>query len=107
VVAAPVAPVVVATPVAPVVVARPVAPPIGPVARQDVVSAEPPVVTVPDRPRSQSQPQYDERAQQQQPQGPIGTIAKELNPATWFARAREFGDRIEAVGNEILPSIRQ
>jgi hypothetical protein len=111
----PVAPVVVAVPpAAPVVIAAPVAPQMAPAARQDVVSAEPPMVTVPDRqrPQSQSQPQYDPYAQQPpqsppQPQGPIGTIAKELSPATWFARARELGDRIEAVGNEILPNIRQ
>jgi hypothetical protein len=92
-------PVVLATPVAPpVVVAAPV--------RQDMV-AEPPMVTVPDRQRPQPQPQFDERPAQPPQQGTIGTIASTLNPSTWFARAREFGEKIEAVGNDILPNIRQ
>jgi hypothetical protein len=29
-----------------------------------------------------------------------------LRPSSLFARAREFGERIEAAGNEILPNIR-
>ena len=66
------------------------------------------MVTVPDRPRPQPQPQYAEQSlPPPPPQGPIGTIANTLKPSTWFARAREFGEKIEAVGNEILPSIRQ
>jgi len=109
-VAAPIAPVVIAAPAAPPVIAVPVAPPVvmaAPV-RQEPVYGEPPMVTVPDRPRPQSQPQYAEPpAQPPQPQGPIGTIANTLNPSTWFARARELGEKIEAVGNDILPNIRQ
>ncbi len=75
--------------------------------REEMVAAEPPMVTVPDRPRSQPQPQYADQSAPPPPQGPIGTIASTLNPSTWFARAREFGEKIEAVGNEILPNIRQ
>jgi hypothetical protein len=30
-----------------------------------------------------------------------------LKPSTWFAHAREFGQKIEDAGNDILPSIRQ
>ena len=46
-------------------------------------------------------------APQERPQGPIGSIVNTLKPSTWFARAREFGEKIEAVGNDILPNIRQ
>ncbi len=43
-----------------------------------------------------------------QPQrGPFGTIVDTLKPSSLFARAREFGQRIEAAGNDILPNIRQ
>lgn len=75
---------------------------------------EAPMVTVPDRPRAmqpQQQPYpvdpQEQQAQQQQPQGPIGTFVNAMKPSNWFARAREFGERIEAAGNDILPTIRQ
>ena len=67
--------------------------------------AEPPMVTVPDRPRPLPQAQIDEPPAP--PQSPIGTIVNTLKPSSLFARAREFGEKIEAAGNEILPSIRQ
>jgi hypothetical protein len=41
------------------------------------------------------------------PQGALGAIVNTLKPSALFARAREFGERIEAAGNEILPNIRQ
>ena len=41
------------------------------------------------------------------PQGAIGKFVHVLKPSTWFAHAREFGDKIEQAGNDILPSIRQ
>ena len=47
-----------------------------------------------------SRPRHRRRA-------PIGTIVNTLKPSSLFARAREFGEKIEAAGNEILPSIRQ
>jgi len=106
-------PVVMAPPVAaaPVAVAAPVmvaAPTRQDMPREEMVAAEQPIVTVPDRPRPQPQPQYaDQPAPPPPQQGPIGTIASTLNPATWFARARELGEKIEAVGNDILPNIRQ
>jgi hypothetical protein len=78
---------------------------------------EAPMVTVPDRPRAMSQrqqpypmdPQDGEQAQQQPgpPQGPLGTFVNAMKPSNWFARAREFGERVEAAGNDILPTIRQ
>ena len=40
-------------------------------------------------------------------QNAIGVIVNTLKPSSLFARAREFGEKIEAAGNEILPSIRQ
>jgi len=79
---------------------------------------EAPMVTVPDRQRAMSQqqqpypadaPNGEQQAQQQPgaPQGPIGTFVNAMKPSNWFARAREFGERVEAVGNDILPTIRQ
>jgi hypothetical protein len=79
---------------------------------------EAPMVTVPDRPRAMSQrqqpypmdPQQDGEQVQQQPgppQGPLGTFVNAMKPSNWFARAREFGERVEAAGNDILPTIRQ
>ncbi len=79
---------------------------------------EAPMVTVPDRPRAMSQrqqpypvdPQDDGEQVQQQPgppQGPLGTFVNAMKPSNWFARAREFGERVEAAGNDILPTIRQ
>jgi hypothetical protein len=105
-------PVVMAPPVAtaPVAVAAPVivaAPTRQDMPREEMVATEQPMVTVPDRSRPQAQPQYADQPAPPPPQGPIGTIANTLNPSTWFARAREFGEKIEAVGNEILPNIRQ
>lgn len=71
-----------------------------------VIVATPPMVTVPDRPTARPA----EEAQVQPPappQGAFGTFVNALKPSTWFARAREFGQKIEDTGNEILPSIRQ
>jgi hypothetical protein len=77
-----------------------------------VASAQPmpqPMVTVPDRPTQR--PPYETQAEEAvpppSPHGPIGAFVNTLKPSTWFSRAREFGDRIEAAGNEILPNIRQ
>ena len=64
----------------------------------------PPTVTVPDRPRPLPQAQIEEPSAPQQ--NPIGEIVNTLKPSSLFARAREFGEKIEAAGNEILPSIR-
>ena len=114
VVAAP-PPVVAAAPAtAPVIaVVPPVQQPSPPLIQQQPPYAPPPVivgsapmVTVPDRPNARSV----EEAQVQPPapaRGPIGTFVHAMKPSTWFAAAREFGDKIEAAGNEILPNIRQ
>ncbi len=67
-----------------------------------VISAQP-IVTVPDRPR----PVIEAQAETPNPpQGPIGKFVDALKPSNLFARAREFGDKIEQAGNDILPSIR-
>jgi hypothetical protein len=67
-----------------------------------VITAQP-IVTVPDRPRPviEAQPETANP-----PQGPIGKFVDALKPSNLFARAREFGDKIEQAGNDILPSIR-
>jgi hypothetical protein len=89
---------------APVAVAAPLVV-AAPAVRQEPVFAAPPMVTVPDRPRPLPQAQIEELPAP--PQSPIGTIVNTLKPSSLFARAREFGEKIEAAGNEILPSIRQ
>jgi hypothetical protein len=89
---------------APVVVTAPAA---APIAQEPppVIAATPPMVTVPDRPNARpSEAQAEPPAP---PQGPIGMIVNTLKPSNWFARAREFGEKIEQAGNDILPSIRQ
>ena len=62
------------------------------------------MVTVPDRPNARP---MEEAQVQPAPQGTLGKFVNAMKPSTWFARAREFGDKIEATGNEILPNIRQ
>ena len=62
-----------------------------------------PIVTVPDRPR----PVEEAQAAPPPPQGTFGMIVNTLKPSNLFARAREFGEKIEAAGNDILPNIRQ
>ena len=66
-----------------------------------VIAAQP--VTVPDRPRP------IEPAQTEAPnpsQGPIGKFVDTLKPSNLLARARDFGEKIEQAGNDILPNIR-
>jgi hypothetical protein len=70
-----------------------------------VIMGSPPVVTVPDRPNAR--PPEEAQTQPAQPQGAMAKFVNALKPSTWFARAREFGDKIEQAGNDILPSIRQ
>ena len=72
-----------------------------------VIVGSAPMVMVPDRPIARP----IEEAQVQPPptpaQGPIGKFVHAMKPSTWFAAAREFGDKIEAAGNDLLPNIRQ
>jgi hypothetical protein len=67
-----------------------------------VITAQP-VVTVPDRTRPIEQAQVEAP---NAPQGPVGKFVDAMKPSNLFARAREFGDKIEQAGNDILPSIR-
>jgi len=84
----------------PVIMAPPVA---------SVQPMQPPMVTVPDRPyqRPPYEAQMDDVPPPPPPRGPIGAIVDTLKPSSLFARAREFGQRIEDAGNDILPNIRQ
>jgi hypothetical protein len=114
---APVAVAPMAAPMVPVVqqpvAGMPVAPP--PVAQEPppVIAAKP-MVTVPDRPglrpayeaQAPGQVQQVEAPAQQRP-GMLGAIVDTLKPSSLFRSAREFGDKIEAAGNDILPNIRQ
>jgi hypothetical protein len=68
-----------------------------------VITAQP-TVTVPDRARPVMEAQAEPA---NPPQGPIGKFVDALKPSSLFARAREFGEKIEQAGNDILPSIRQ
>jgi len=107
----------------------PIAAPPPPVAAQPIAPEPPPVitakpmVTVPDRPRPYPGPGYEQRpSYEQRPayeqqaddvapppreQRPLERFVDAIKPSSIFNRMREFGDRIEAAGNEILPSIRQ
>jgi hypothetical protein len=83
-----------------------------------VITAAKPMVTVPDRPglrpayeapapgQIQQEAQEQAPAPQQRP-GMLGAIVDTLKPSSLFRSAREFGDKIEAAGNDILPNIRQ
>ena len=51
--------------------------------------------------------QQQAEAPQQQRTGVLGAIVDTLKPSSLFRSAREFGDKIEAAGNDILPNIRQ
>jgi hypothetical protein len=111
VVRAPV-PMIVAVP--PPVVAPPAAAPVvvmpAPVQPQfqppPVILATPPMVTVPDR--QSTRPVEEAQVQAPAPaRSPLGTFVHVMKPSTWFAAAREFGQKIEDTGNDILPSIRQ
>jgi hypothetical protein len=118
---APIAVAPMAAPMVPVaqppVAAMPVAPPVA--QEPPPVIAAKPMVTVPDRPglrpayetqapgQVQQPQQQAEVPQQQQRPGVLGTIVETLKPSSLFRSAREFGDKIEAAGNDILPNIRQ
>ena len=113
---------------APVAAAYPTYPMQPPVAQEPppVISAKP-MVTVPDRPRAGSpqnsvypqNPAYPQNAPYEAaaprqdiaappPQGgPFERFVDTMKPSSIFARMRELGDKIEAAGNDILPSIRQ
>lgn len=99
---------VVQQPIAPAPVAV-APPPVIMAAPQPSVSTAQPMVTVPDRPGTR--PVYEAEEVAPPPPtpapGPLGTIVDTLRPSSLFARAREFGEKIEAAGNDILPNIRQ
>jgi hypothetical protein len=101
------APPVVAQPIAPLAPAMQPAPMMQPVAQEPppVIAAKP-MVTVPDRTR----PAYEPPSGQDLAQAPAPrqeSFVEALRPSSIFNRMREFGERIEAAGNEILPTIRQ
>jgi hypothetical protein len=68
-----------------------------------VITAQP-MVTVPDKPRPVIEAQAEPPAP---PQGMFGKVVDTLKPGNLLARAREFGEKIEAAGNDLLPNIRQ
>jgi hypothetical protein len=76
------------------------------------VAAEPPPVIVAAPPQTYA---LVPQGAQEQPvieappaprRGALGAIANALSPSALLSRAREFGEKIEATGNEILPNIR-
>jgi hypothetical protein len=68
-----------------------------------VITAQP-MVTAPDKERPVMEAQAETATP---PQGVFGKVVDTLKPSNLLARAREFGEKIEAAGNDILPSIRQ
>jgi hypothetical protein len=99
-------PVVAASANAPVVAMPPAQESVQPQVPPPVIMGTPPMVTVPDRPNARpvEEAQVPPPAP---PRGAMGTFVHVLKPSTWFTHAREFGEKIEQVGNEILPNIRQ
>lgn len=90
--------------------AAPVAqqPPAVVMATPQVVTAPDRMVTVPDRPavrRAEVQP-VEAQPAENPPPGMLGRIVNTLKPSSLLSRAKEFGDRIEQAGNDILPNIR-
>jgi hypothetical protein len=99
-------PVVAAPASAPVVAAMPPAQErVQPQYPPPAIMGAPPIVTVPDRPNAR--PVEEAQVPPAPPRGAMGTFVHVLKPSTWFAHAREFGEKIEQVGNDILPNIRQ
>jgi hypothetical protein len=90
-----------------------------PVVQQPVAQEPPPViaakpmVTVPDRPRAgylepaPPQQMAEQEALPPAPPRPFERFVDSMKPSSIFSRMREFGDKIEAAGNDILPTIRQ
>jgi len=105
--AVPAQPPVIAQPLAPIAPAAQGAAMMQPVAQEPppVIAAKP-MVTVPDRARP---PGYEQRTGETDPTPPPRqeSFVEALRPSSIFNRMREFGERIEAAGNEILPTIRQ
>ena len=98
-------PAVAPPPAAPVVVmSAPVQPQLQP---PPAIVAAPPMVTVPDRANAQPIEEAQVQPPPQPAQGPLGKFVHVMKPSTWFAAARDFGQKIEDTGNDILPSIRQ
>jgi hypothetical protein len=77
-----------------------------PAAEPSVVTAKP-MVTVPDRAPAAEPQQEAMNAPPPPQQNGFGSFLNELRPSSIFTRMREFGNRIEATGNDILPNIRQ
>ena len=92
---------------APVIVAMP-APAQPQLQPSPAIVGAPAVVTVPDRTNARPIDEAQVQAPPSPPaQGPLGRFVHAMKPSTWFAAARQFGDKIEAAGNDILPNIRQ
>jgi hypothetical protein len=72
-----------------------------------VIVGTPPIVTVPDRPNARPIEDAQVQPPPQPAQGALGKFVNAMKPSTWFAAARQFGDKIEAAGNDILPNVRQ
>jgi len=61
----------------------------------------------PRQPYGQQQAQADDDYARPRERRPLERFVDAIKPSTIFNHMREFGDRIEAAGNEILPNIRQ
>jgi len=92
---------------APVVVAMPA--PVQQPAYQPppIIVGAAPMVTVPDRPDARPAEEAGAQPPPAPARGALGKFVHAMKPSTWFAAAREFGQKIEDTGNEILPNIRQ
>jgi len=59
------------------------------------------------QPYGQQQADADQDYARPRERRPLERFVDAIKPSTIFNHMREFGDRIEAAGNEILPTIRQ
>jgi hypothetical protein len=98
---------------APAIAAAPVTVPVTTsIAVAPVASEPPPVIVAPPpqtyalAPQGPHDPAISDDAPPPPRRGALGAIANALSPSALFSRAREFGEKIEATGNEILPNIR-
>ena len=98
-------PVVAAPTSAPVVIAMPA--PVQPQFQPPPVIGAAPMVSVPDRSSARLAEEAGAQPAPAPPQGALGKFVHAMKPSTWFAAAREFGQKIEDTGNDILPNVRQ
>lgn len=78
----------------------------GPATMPPIVYEQPPMITAAPRPAPAPIDVDADDLPPRPPRGVLGTIVDTLKPSNLLERGRQLGDKIEAAGNEILPTIR-